>query len=381
MNDVVYGIDLTSREYMMVASGLDPDRFAVSADQSRLAWQENTGLYDSRVLHIMDLDTGSKTQIGNGEKDAYRILGFVGNDCVYGIGRAGDYIMSSDRVMGLYLRALEIVDEHMESAMHYEKSGYYISGVTVNESRIHINGMRSKARGFFGEESEDTLVCNVDTLPGRMDDIGWYASSEKGRVYFVQLPKDLSSGKWLKTVSPKKLVLEDGNLMRLETIVPEETVEFYAYGRGRLLGRYYGFAEAAQAAYDTMGFVSIGENKPVWVRANKSGAYFIRDVQNAVNKTEQYRKEFTGESRKLENALLLEASGTPLNQVLVLVSTGYPVVVNTGLDSYLYVTGFDQGHVRIWDPVTEQSETLTFESANERFEESGNDFICCIFEK
>lgn len=381
MNDVVYGIDLTSREYMMVASGLDPDRFAVSADQSRLAWQENTGLYDSRVLHIMDLDTGSKTQIGNGEKDAYRILGFVGNDCVYGIGRAGDYIMSSDRVMGLYLRALEIVDEHMESAMHYEKSGYYISGVTVNESRIHINGMRSKARGFFGEESEDTLVCNVDTLPGRMDDIGWYASSEKGRVYFVQLPKDLSSGKWLKTVSPKKLVLEDGNLMRLETIVPEETVEFYAYGRGRLLGRYSGFAEAAQAAYDTMGFVSIGENKPVWVRANKSGAYFIRDVQNAVNKTEQYRKEFTGESRKLENALLLEASGTPLNQVLVLVSTGYPVVVNTGLDSYLYVTGFDQGHVRIWDPVTEQSETLTFESANERFEESGNDFICCIFEK
>jgi len=381
MNGAVYGIDLTSREYMVVASGLDTDRFAVSADQSRLAWQENTGLYDSKVLHFMDLNTGSKTQIGDGEKESYRVLGFVGNDCVYGIGRTGDYIMSNDRVMGLYLRALEIVDENMDSAMHYEKNGYYISDVTVEESRIHISGMRSKARGFFGEESSDTLVCNVEALPGRMDDIGWYASSEKGRVYFVQLAKDIASGKKLKTVSPKKLVLEDGNVMRLETVTPAERVEFYAYGRGCLLGIYSDFAEAAQAAYDTMGFVSLGENEPLWVRANKAGAYFMRDVQNIVKQTDAYHAEFTGESRNVEGALLLEASGTPLNQVLVFVSAGYPVIAHTGPDSWLYVTGFDQGHVRVWNPVTEQSETLTLESANERFEGSGNDFICCIFEK
>lgn len=381
MNGAVYGIDLTSREYMVVASGLDPERFAVSADQSRLAWQENTGLYDSKVLHFMDLNTGSKTQIGDGEKEAYRVLGFVGSDCVYGIGRAGDYMMSNDRVMGLYLRALEIVDENMDSAMHYEKSGYYISDVTVEESRIHISGMRSKARGFFGEKTFDTLVCNVETLPGRMDDIGWYASSEKGRVYFVQLAKDIASVKKLKTVSPKKLVLEAGNVMRLETVTPAEKVEFYAYGRGRLLGIYSKFAEAAQAAFDTMGFVSVGENEPVWVRANKSGAYFMRDVQNIIKQAEPYREEFTGESRKAEDVLLLDASGTPLSQILVLVSAGHPVAVYTGPDSYLYVTGFDQGHVRVWNPLTEQSETLALESANERFESSGNDFICCIFEK
>ena len=67
--------------------------------------------------------------------------------------------------------------------------------------------------------------------------------------------------------------------------------------------------------------------------------------------------------------------------MLVFVSAGYPVIAHTGPDSWLYVTGFDQGHVRVWNPVTEQSETLTLESANERFEGSGNDFICCIFEK
>lgn len=64
MGGSVYGIDLNSHEYVVVASGLDEERFAVSSDGSRLAWQEDTGIYDSRMLHIMDLDTGDKTQIG-----------------------------------------------------------------------------------------------------------------------------------------------------------------------------------------------------------------------------------------------------------------------------------------------------------------------------
>lgn len=381
MNGAVYGMDLTSREYMVVTSGLDPERFAVSADQSRLAWQENTGLYDSNVLHIMDLNTGNKVQIDGAESDVYRILGFVGKDCVYGVGRKGDSIMSNNRVMGLYLRALEIVDENMESAMHYEKPGYYISDVTVEESRIHISRMRSKANGFFGETSEDTLVCNVETLPGRMDEIGWYASNDKGRVYFVQLAKEISGNKKLETVSPKKLVREDGNEMVLETIERPDAVEFYAYGRGRLLGVFADFADAAQASYDTMGFVSVGRDDPLWVRANKTGAYFMRDVQNAVKQAEQFRDDFTGESRKTEDGLFLEASGTPLNQILTFVTAGYPVLVYTGVDRYLYITGFDQGHIRVWDPMTEQSETLALEMANERFERSGNDFICCIYRK
>lgn len=68
MGGSVYGIDLNSHEYVVVASGLDEERFAVSSDGSRLAWQEDTGSYDSRMLHIMDLDTGDKTQIGGPER-------------------------------------------------------------------------------------------------------------------------------------------------------------------------------------------------------------------------------------------------------------------------------------------------------------------------
>ena len=75
---------------MALASGLTKEQFAVSADHSRAAWQENTGIWDSQTIQIMDLDTGDKTQVGGQSGSVTRILGFVGNDCIYGTGRLSD---------------------------------------------------------------------------------------------------------------------------------------------------------------------------------------------------------------------------------------------------------------------------------------------------
>lgn len=80
---------------MALASGLTKEQFAVSADHSRAAWQENTGIWDSQTIQIMDLDTGDKTQVGGQSGSVTRILGFVGNDCIYGTGDSGDYLMSN----------------------------------------------------------------------------------------------------------------------------------------------------------------------------------------------------------------------------------------------------------------------------------------------
>ena len=53
--------------------------------------------------------------------------------------------------MGLYLKSLDIIDQNMASAMHYEKSGKYIRDVAVDESRIHLELVSDRDGGFFGE--------------------------------------------------------------------------------------------------------------------------------------------------------------------------------------------------------------------------------------
>ena len=134
---------------MALASGLTKAQFAVSADHSRAAWQENTGIWDSQTIQIMDLDTGDKAQLGGQAGSVSRIFGFVGNDCIYGTGDSGDYLMSNGRVMGVYLKSIDIVDREMKSVMHYEKPGSWIREVSVNDSRIHMKTVTSKD-GFFG---------------------------------------------------------------------------------------------------------------------------------------------------------------------------------------------------------------------------------------
>lgn len=378
IGNAVYGIDLKSHEYVEVVSGLNVERFAVSLDGSRLAWQENTGVYDSRMLQIMDLNSGERTQIGDGKTDAYRILGFVGNDCIYGIGEFGDYVMSNGRIMGLYLKTVDIVDKNMGSAMHYEKPGHYIRNVQVDDSRIHMKLVQERNGGFFGPVFEDTLVCNAEALPGKSDNIGWYASETKGRVYFVQLAKEIASGQKITAASPKKLVLEDNNQIKLEVPLTGTGMEFYAYGRGRLLGSFADFSAASHTAYDCMGFVTVGRNQVIWVRANRASTNYIRDISTAGRRLERYRSVFTGESVLEEENILLDASGASLNQVLYFVGQNVPVLVYTGEGSFLYLTGYDQGHVRIFNPAMGQTETLTMDSAAEEFGRLGNDFICCV---
>ncbi len=377
MNGAIYGIDPETHGAEVVADGLSEDLFAVSKDGSRIAWQDGGSQYDAHALHLMDLNTGAREQIGGGADQVYRVLGFVGNDCVYGVGEAGAYIMSNGRVMGVYLDSIEILDSEMNIAMHYEKAGRYIRDVKVEDSRIHITCSNDRS-GFFGGVSDDTLVCNVETTPDRTADIGWYASETMGRQYFVQLGKDVSASKKIRTESPKKMVLKEESVLEAAAAAEPDVVRFSAYGRGRFLGEFTTFADAADAAYDSMGFVAVRRSDPIWIRANKPGAYFMRDVQGAVDEAEERRGAFTGVSTWTEEGLYLDASGAELNQVLYFVSQGYPVLINIGNGRTQYLTGFDQGHVRVWNETSGQSETLALDTATERFEQLGNDFICWI---
>ena len=104
----VYGIDLNSNEYMVVADSLMEGSFAVSKSGRRFAWQEGNDPHGSSVIHLMDLDNGSKKEITGGENTIYRPLGFVGDDFIYGLSHEGDVWMRNGRVNGIPMYRIEI---------------------------------------------------------------------------------------------------------------------------------------------------------------------------------------------------------------------------------------------------------------------------------
>ena len=138
------------------------------------------------------------------------------------------------------------------------------------------------------------------------------------------------------------------------------------------------FADAAQAAYDHMGFVTAGRDRTIWVRGNRASAFYIRDLTAGSALLERYRDSFEKNQTMEDGTFLLDASGSSIVQVLYFVGQNIPVLAYTGEGACMYLTGYDQTHVRVYHPESWTTEVLSMETANQMFGAAGYDFICCV---
>ena len=374
----IYGIDMNSRENMVVADSLTDGSFAVSSDQKRIAWQEG-GLYESQVLHLMDLETGENRDIRGGDGEYVRTLGFVGRDLVYGIARADDTWQVNGRTENLPMYSVRIINDQMQEETSYEKNGYYISEVAVDESRIHLTRVMKTGPHSYTDCPEDTIVCNAELGNGKLDGIGWYASPDKERVYFVQLDDEIKNAKNIRFAAPKRVSYEQSDRLELKSNYQLADMEFYAYGSGHLLKVTTDFSEALRLAYDKMGFVTDKNRNTLWNRVKRGNIRNIRDPQSAFAPLARHLDTFTeSQVYENENLAVLDARGSSLSQMLYFIDQGIPVAAYTGEGQYLILCGFDQYNVTVFDPQTGELYKAGLNDSTEFFRVRGNDFICAV---
>lgn len=378
VDHAIYGIDMNSRENMVVADSLTDKTFAVSSDMQRIAWQEGT-LYESNVVHLMDLETGENRDIRAGEGEHVRVLGFVGRDLVYGAAKADDVWLVNGRTENLPMYSVRIINDQMQEETSYEKSGYYISEVTVDESRIHLKRVMKVGENHYSDSPEDTIVCNADLGNGNRDGIGYFASQDRGRVYFVQLEEELKNGRSIRFQAPKRVSFEQSDRLELKSNYQLSDMEFYAYGSGHLLKVTTDFTEALQLAYDKMGFVTDQDRNVLWDRVKRGNIRNLRDPQTAFAPLERHLDGFTA-STVYENdrLVVLDARGSTLAQMLYFIDQGIPVAAYTGEGQYLVLCGFDQYNVTVFDPQSGETYKAGLNDSTEFFRARGNDFICAV---
>ncbi|MEG1144299.1 MAG: hypothetical protein RSE05_02900 [Clostridium sp.] len=382
MNHAVYGVDLTSKEYMVVADELTEENFAVSSDGSRIAWQEGKDLYESSQLHVMELQTGDKRDIHFSDGTMIRLVGFVGNDLVYGLAKPGEKLSADGRVVGLPMYVLEIVGADMAVQTRYEKPGVFISDVEIQGSRIHLVKMVNTGTGYTKTE-EDTLVCNEQVVQEPLEGMGYIADAEAGRLYFVQLDTEDQKKQNIKSHVPKKVVAEEDNVIELQANKKIKKNNYFAYSEGRMSGSYTSFKRTLQAAYDGMGLVTDESGQVIWVRANRENAKTVKEVQNYVPKINHYLEEFiAGSNISSDGTEIIDARGCTLNQVLYFVFAGHPIAAYLGDGNYAIIYGYDQYNIScLWNPGTAEAYTdkMGLNDASAYFENHGeNDFICFL---
>ena len=79
-----------------------------------------------------------------------------------------------------------------------------------------------------------------------------------------------------------------------------------------------------------------------------------------------------------ENLFVLDVRGCILNQVLYFIGQGIPVIAYTEDGNYVYLSGYDQYNVTIFNPSTNETKKMGLNDGSAYFEALGNDFICAV---
>lgn len=378
VNAGIYAVDLSSNESMVVAEGLPEGGYAISQNGQRLAWQEGSQLYQAHQIHLMNLETGEKNDVTTDSGDSLRLLGFVGNDFIYGLARENTQWMINGHLEELPMYAIEILDEKMEVLTRYEKPGYFISGVSVSDSRIHLARIVSVAGDVYRVVDEDTIVCNEEISDDKLAGIGWYADAERQKLYFVQLGSEIERGRQVHRSAPEKITYASSEILNLGTAITAPGVDFYAYGGGHLLGITQDFSKAVELAYEKMGIVAGSSQEVCWSRVDRPTSARVENQVEAVSRFANYTGEGTETRRFADGTLLLNARGCSLSQVLYFLGKGYPVLAYGEGGFPCYLMGYDQYNVTLYQPSTGESSKMGLNDAGAYFELLGNDFLCIL---
>ena len=376
----VYGIDLKSNEFLVVAQGLTKGSFAVSGDGSRIAWQDGASLYESEKVHVMDFNTAQKQEITGSEGDYVRVLGFVGNDLIYGFSNSGDKWIVNGRMKGMPMYAMYIVDNEMQVESEYRKDGIYISDVVAEDGRIHLKRLVRISENQYMYQDQDTIVCNQKVDDGELKGIGYFASQDRGRVYYVQTDSDLNGDK-VNISAPRAFSYEFASTLDISfaaTAQADTGMVFHAYGGGHYLGCSRSFGTAVNMAYGQMGFVTDSNQHIVWDRINRGPIRNIKSPVEEARKMTKYLDSFDGSRMYEEGLILIDAGGCSLSQVLYYIDKGIPVIAYVDAGQYVLLSGYDQYNVTLYDPQTQETAKMGLNDATEYFKALQTDFLCAL---
>ena len=154
---------------------------------------------------------------------------------------------------------------------------------------------------------------------------------------------------------------------------------YYVYGKGKLIAILSSPAEAVQLADENVGVVLNSSQSYVWERGNRQQGMRLDETTmpsgfQSASLDENVLKESLGDDYEL-----LNLTGCTREEILYMISSGYGVVVKTGANESLLLTGYDIfGNSWLYNPATGETTALSDDDSDALFAQNGNVFISYI---
>lgn len=395
----VYSIDLATLHVTTLVQGLKDSHYKTSPSNRYFAWVDADSEFSSESIHLMDMSDGSIYEITE-DRDSYLYpLGFINEDFIYGcaekdkvkVDAAGNTLFPMNR-----LKIMGTSEGSHEILKTYEPVSGKIGSIDVEDYTITVNLIRESSGRYVAAGSDSIMNRVADTETRVM--IEQTVTEVKERQYQLTM-RNAVDGKKLKLITSKAIVQDEPRVISFEERERQE--RFYVYVKGKVVLATNSIADAIIQANESLGVVVDTNQQYVWMRARKTVQNAFSGLQvndsdrgasavvQAVSAMLDYRdmgvsvKDLidSGATPKsaiemtLQDSVVLDVSGCTVNEIIFYVSIGSPVLAMTGNDSAVLVTGYSSSMIYYFDPLTGNTMSMTFEQANDLFENAGNIFF------
>jgi len=402
INNNIYSFNLITREVSELATDIHRENIVVLKELNFVTWQENTDPKLSKNIIIMNMESGEIQSISAQTGYNVRLMGMINSNIVYGFVNEKDIMSMIDGQVIVPLSVIEIAKVDKEILKNYERPGYFIYDLKVEDNLIalyRIQKMNNDGKFTYIKAADDYIMNQVkdaSQLIGVNTRVTDLALSE----LYLSLPKEFTMSAIPKVITTIQTVISQDPTLRLQK-TNSEAISYYPYVPSGIEGVYEEAAEAIEVAKADIGVVLDNKQRLVWERGVKTAQNTITDFEemnwtalpgNTVESCLELMlsfqevnvdKEQLSVANRTAFDVLMEYSryqpvrltGITLDDVLYYVSKGRPVLAMTDAGNAVLIYGYDAFNIMMIDPTTSKVVKMGILDSTEMFEKAGNVFL------
>jgi hypothetical protein len=395
----IYAVDLVERTASSVVEDIGGGEYKISKSESNIAWQS-----DLESLNLMSLNTRSESNIKARSGDYIILLGFMGEDLVYGLCHSDDVGVDSigNPIYAMY--SIRIEDLEGNILENYRPDGVYVTSVTLGDNQIKLTRVKKDEGGNYVPTYDDQIVSTLKAEEGN-NRLEVVSVDVFEKIVQITTKNDIKS-KQLRVLTPNQTLYEGSRNVEvdIERDIQEKPF-YYVYGIGGMADIFTKPADAVRLASDISGVVMDDGNEYVWLKGNLLRSNQIMAITRMAESYEDITSKdsvavcldlvlkFEGVNRDVENLLgsgesvvsilkssfptsqILELDGCPLSAMLYYVNQDIPVMAMLNDGSALLLIGFNDLNTVLMNPQNGQVYKYGMNDSDKLFSENGNHFI------
>ncbi len=396
----IYAIDLLDKSASLVVDNIGAGEYKISQSESTIAWQS-----DLTKLSLMNLNSKVQSEITADSGDYIILLGFMGEDLVYGLCHSDDVGIDTigNPVYAMY--SIRIEDLEGNTLENYHPDGIYVTGVIINGNQIKLSRLTKDESGEnFIATYDDQIMSTLKAETGS-NTVTVLSIDVFEKIIQITTKSDIKS-KQLRVLTPNQTLFEGSRNVKPEIIRDKKEKPFYyVYNPSGIIGIYTNPADAVSVAYDAPGVVMGDDNEYVWLKGNLLRSNQIMSITRTAESYEDMTEKdptavcldlilrFEGVNRDVDTLLsgggnvvdilknslpdyqILELDGCPLQSMLYYVNQDIPVLGMLNDGTSLLVIGFNDLNTVLVNPTNGQVYKYGMNDTDKLFSENGNHFI------